>query len=435
MERLPPVEVDAMHLGMPSPTDHLHCAEPASSAPPSPQLAEPQPMLAFIGGGPWLFDPLAALGVPAIAFGDGIASRTGGNVLAVELAIDDASAEESAKAVALVDQVTKVMPIRRFVSITELGSLPAAQLNARRGLGGLAPAAVVATRDKATMRRRLDGTRLAWPYFACDDGDAVMIAETVGLPCVAKPRSNTASKGVQLLKDMDALTRYVELARAKSALTRIIFEKFIDGDEYSLEAFTLAGETRIYSITQKTNVNFVELDFGFSSEISERHGAVCAEALDQLLTCLGIGNGPTHTEVKIGSDGVVRIIETHARVAGGHIPEMVRAVTGVDLYALTVQEACGRLPALPEPDGRRIAAALKYKRHEPGKVISVRGDYNLRFRPDVLAFGLKARPGVKLRAPESNFDRTDFVACHAPTLAEAYARCDHYLDGLWVVTA
>jgi cysteine synthase A len=148
-----------------------------------------------------------------------------------------------------------------------------------------------------------------------------------------------------------------------------------------------------------------------------------------------VRTGPTHTEVKIDADGTVRIIETHTRLAGGFIPEMVRAVTDIDLYALTVQEACGELHSLPEPDRRPIAAALKYKRHHPGRVISVRGETYMRFRPDVLAHSVKIKPGVMLRKPESNFERTDFVACHAPTLAEAYTLCDHYLKYLAVEAA
>jgi hypothetical protein len=67
--------------------------------------------------------------------------------------------------------------------------------------------------------------------------------------------------------------------------------------------------------------------------------------------------------------------------------------------------------------------------------MSAHGETGLKFRPDILAYSVRAKPGVTLRAPESNFDRTDFVACHAPTLAEAYTRCDHYLECLSVETA
>ena len=66
-------------------------------------------------------------------------------------------------------------------------------------------------------------------------------------------------------------------------MPKVIFEKYIDGEEYSLEAFTLNGETKIYSVTEKTNVNAVNFDYGYSKEISNRHGDACKEALDLLL--------------------------------------------------------------------------------------------------------------------------------------------------------
>jgi biotin carboxylase len=250
-----------------------------------------------------------------------------------------------------------------------------------------------------------------------------------------KPRRGVASKGVKLLTTLDHLQRYVAAAKSKALLEKLIFEKYIDGDEFSIEAFTLEGTTKIYSITQKYNIDAVEFDFGFCNGLAQRYGPVCQEAIDLLFARLEVRTGPTHTEVKIDAHGTVRVIETHTRVAGDFVPEMVRVISGVDLYALTVREACGQLRTLPEPERRPIAAALKYKRYDPGKVVSARGESSLRFRPDILAYSLKSRPGVKLRKAESNFDRTDYVACHAPTLAEAYARCDHYLEYVSVATA
>jgi ATP-grasp domain/L-amino acid ligase C-terminal domain 2 len=323
------------------------------------------------------------------------------------------------------------------VSINELGLLPAARLNERHGLGGVSSDAVSATRDKAEMRRRLEGTPLAWPYFVAENGDADpgVIAEAVGLPCVAKPCRGTASKGVKFIPDLANLTRYVESAKSHRVLGGLIFESHIPGKEYSLEAFSLNGETRIYGITHKTSVDAIEIGHGLCNSLLRRHGPACQEAIDLLLARLGIRTGPTHTEVKIGPDGTVRVVETHTRVGGSFLPELLRVVTGVDLYALTVQEACGALRALPEPEERQIAAAIKYKQYDLGKVVSMTGDSNLRFRPDILYSSVTAKPGIVLRRIESNLDRSDFVACHAPTLGDAYARCDHYLARLEATTA
>ena len=64
-----------------------------------------------------------------------------------------------------------------------------------------------------------------------------------------------------------------------------------------------------------------------------RRGAAAVEAV-------GIRNGPSYTQVRLGPDGPV-VMEVAARLGGGHDAELCRAALGVDLNALAIAAALG----------------------------------------------------------------------------------------------
>lgn len=61
-----------------------------------------------------------------------------------------------------------------------------------------------------------------------------------------------------------------------------------------------------------------------------------AKGLDQInkqvLDKFGIQNGATHSEYIRGTDGRYYFLETSSRVGGAHIPDMVEAATGVNIW-------------------------------------------------------------------------------------------------------
>jgi biotin carboxylase len=95
---------------------------------------------------------------------------------------------------------------------------------------------------------------------------------------------------------------------------------------------------------------------------SRHDAAAAAEAARQAAGALGILNGPTYTQVRLGPEGP-RVIELAARLGGGHDAELVEAVTGVDLNALAIAVALGERPALPSVAGepaRAVSAAVLF---------------------------------------------------------------------------
>ena len=59
------------------------------------------------------------------------------------------------------------------------------------------------------------------------------------------------------------------------------------------------------------------------------------------VAALGIENGPSYTQIRLGPDGRPYVVEVAARLGGGHDAELCRAATGVDLNDLALSFALG----------------------------------------------------------------------------------------------
>ncbi len=68
------------------------------------------------------------------------------------------------------------------------------------------------------------------------------------------------------------------------------------------------------------------------------------EAARAAVAALGIENGPSYTQIRLGTDGQAYVVEAAARLGGGHDAELCRAALGVDLNDMAVSFALGQNP-------------------------------------------------------------------------------------------
>ena len=73
---------------------------------------------------------------------------------------------------------------------------------------------------------------------------------------------------------------------------------------------------------------------------SRHDTAAAAVAAGAAVEAVGIRNGPSYTQLRLGPAGPV-VMEVAARLGGGHDAELCAAATGVDLNALAVSFALG----------------------------------------------------------------------------------------------
>jgi biotin carboxylase len=261
--------------------------------------------------------------------------------------------------------------------------------------------------DKWVMRQHLaaagtpsiDAAPVAGPESLSDFG------KTHGYPFIVKPVSGAGSVGVTLVTsaaDIGLTWRKITGLRAAAdspwapfcTIDEFIMESYVPGPEYSIEAFSFAGRHVIVAITEKSvrAGSFVEIGHALPARISHEVEEAIVQATTDFLDALELRDGPTHTEVRVGPGGPV-VIESHNRVGGDRISDLVEEAYGIDLdtYALgwpfrLVEE----LPCRPQP---KRAAATRFLVAEPGYVVQIGDTATARTCRDVIDLEVNVRVG------------------------------------------
>lgn len=324
------------------------------------------------------------------------------------------------------------------LSLTEPGLDAAARINDLFGLGGTGHAVTRRFRDKLAMRAHLAAadpldplTVPAEPVRTRADLDS--FAARHGYPYVVKPTDATASIGVRKVTgpaEADAAFAAVTRLRgtrtdrvsALFVLREFLVESYVEGPEYSVEAFSFGGRHVVVAVTEKFVAPhaFAEVGHAVPARLPDAQRARIAVAVDRFLDRMGLLDGVTHTEVRLGPDGPV-VIESHNRIAGDAIPELVTAAYGVDLVRYALGWPFGLVDELPAAPPPTAAASTRFVVAGPGRVASVDGVAAALARPDVLAVRVTARPGEPVHGLRDNWDRLALVAVRGPDTDAAIA--------------
>ncbi|UJW29933.1 ATP-grasp domain-containing protein [Saccharothrix sp. AJ9571] len=203
---------------------------------------------------------------------------------------------------------------------------------------------------------------------------ASLEAAALKYPVVLKPSGRRSSSGVRQIADAEELHRH--LGDYLDGETLLV-ETRVTGPEYSVEALVQHGRIVFESLTLKhTNEasaeSFVEL--GHSVPAPEAHGnAALLAANREVVARLGFTDGVVHSELRLGDDGAVTLMEVAARTPGDGILPLYQLATGSPMEPAIVRIALGEPADYPAP--RRFARQV-YVEHEPGMLRSVRLDWD-----------------------------------------------------------
>ncbi|MFF5408514.1 ATP-grasp domain-containing protein [Streptomyces misionensis] len=305
------------------------------------------------------------------------------------------------------DEVLRPLRPTAVVSLTEFGLEPAALAARLLGVTGVDPAVVHATRDKLAMRRILEreAPHLNPAFAAGDDTAAVDRLFAVHGRAVAKPVDGVGSTSIALVESADALP-----ADRRTAAT--LFEQFAEGREFSVEALSAGGRHTVIGIAEKgTTDGFVEVSHMMPPpSLDPRRQELVAGAVGELLDALGLTDGPSHTEVMVDGDKVV-VIETHTRLGGDGIADLVRLTTGIEWRRAALGWAIGA--GVRRGPATAAAAATVFLTAPPGRVTAVAPPPALT-QGRVHAWDLTVRPGDEVRPLRSSADRLGMAVLTAP---------------------
>jgi biotin carboxylase len=137
---------------------------------------------------------------------------------------------------------------------------------------------------------------------------------------------------------------------------------------------------------------------------------------------LGIENGPSYTQLRIGPDGT-RVVEVAARLGGGHDAELARAVTGIDVNGLAIDAALGNELVLSQDEPLVGGAVTRFLVAPPGLLEEV----DVPELPDgVVRVRVYRRPGHVFTPLRRGADRAGAVLVTGDSREEALELADRF---------
>jgi biotin carboxylase len=376
----------------------------------------------------------AAVGAEVVVASERRLVSIGDAQLTVDLRRPEAAAEA-------ITTLAEERPLDAVVAVDDQGVRVAALAAERLGLPGNRIAAVAATRDKAAMRRALAAAGVPQPRHRTVGArdDAAAAAVEVGLPCVVKPLSLSASRGVIRADDPPAAVAAAARVRAilaeagEDPAEPLLIERYVPGAEVALEGLLRAGSLEPLAVFDKPDPlegpYFEETIFTTPSRLPDEIVAAVHRTTADACAAIGLREGPVHAELRVHG-GQVWMLELAARSIGGLCSRSLRFGVGVSLEELILRHALG----LPVSSLRREAAAtgvMMLPIPRAGRLRAVRGQDEARAVPGITGLEISIGRDRPVRPlPEGDrylgflFARAETPAQVERALREAHERLE-----------
>ena len=262
----------------------------------------------------------------------------------------------------IIVEFAETYPIAAIVGVDDDTTLLATAASEALGLPHNPVDSAKATRNKYLLRHTLATNGVSVPAYqrVSIHDDAAEIAAKLGtdthvsFPCIIKPLSLSASRGViradTPAEFVEAFQRTTKLLHALQESTDppaqyLLVEDYIPGIEVALEGMLLDGELKTLALFDKPDPLegpfFEETLYVTPSRLSMEVQAALHRATVEAADALGLIHGPIHAELRYNDTGA-HLIEIAARTIGGLCARTLRFGTGMSLEELVIRHAIGQ---------------------------------------------------------------------------------------------
>ncbi|MGH2620251.1 MAG: ATP-grasp domain-containing protein [Anaerolineales bacterium] len=255
-------------------------------------------------------------------------------------------------------------PLEAILSTDDDGVVLAAMASDALGLSHNPLLAVRVARDKYQTRQALAAAGMRTPTFQrfSIDADPREAARQVSFPCVVKPLSLAASRGVMRADDPDefvaafgrlvSVLQTVEVSEGDPSGQQILVESYLPGVEVALEGLLTGGKLLVLAIFDKPDPLegpfFEETIYVTPSRHSMDVQGEIITTTQQAIAALGLTEGPVHAELRINEAGCWTL-EVAPRSIGGYCSRALRFGAGTTLEELILQHALGQPLVATQP--------------------------------------------------------------------------------------
>ena len=234
-----------------------------------------------------------------------------------------------------------------ILALGDSPSVAAAYAARELGISYNHPAVVEACRSKFLMREVFRETGLKTPWFRVINLEPLPEPALLGIsyPCVLKPLSLSASRGVIRANNRDEFVTAAQRIRKllespeiratrEAHLDQILVEGYIPGREVAVEGLLTDGVLKILAIFDKPDPlegpYFEETIYVTPSNLTESQQLAIQKCAAESARSIGLTRGPVHAEFRIHSEGTaddqVWPLEIAARPIGGLCARALRFI-------------------------------------------------------------------------------------------------------------
>jgi biotin carboxylase len=295
----------------------------------------------------------------------------------------------------------------------------AARIAERSGLPHpLSPRTAVLATNKLRQRERLDEAGVPQPR--CWVVAAGEEPPPVGFPCVVKAPDRQGQKGLTLVASDRELAPAIESARLESRGNLAMVEELVHGPEVTVIGHSTGGSFRALAVTDRLVADPPAFGVALAHVWPSDGGSRVAAVAERAVQALGIDEGPSYSQLRVGPDGP-RVIEVAARLGGGHDAELVERATGVPLNDLAIDAALGRHVELPAPGRLAGGVVTRFLVAPPGTLAGTDVPSGLE---GVERVRLYREPGYVFAPFRRGSDRAGALLAVGDSREEALARAD-----------
>jgi biotin carboxylase len=308
----------------------------------------------------------------------------------------------------------------------------AARIAERVGLPHpVTPKTAVLATNKLRQRERLAEAGVPQPrWWVVGNGDP---PPALAGPVVVKAPDRQGQKGLSLVDRAGELPGAIERARSAARSGAALVEELADGPEVTVVGFSSGGAFTPLVVTDRVVADppafGVALAHVWPSMVLDT--LKLADTVSRALVAIGIEQGPSYTQLRIGPEGP-KVIEVAARLGGGHDAELVEAATGVDLNGLAIDAALGNELVAARPERRFGGVVTRFLVAPPGLLERVEVPDDLE---GVERVRIYREPGYVFAPLRRGSDRAGAVLATGGSREEALARADAAADRIRFVTA
>lgn len=246
---------------------------------------------------------------------------------------------------------------------------------------------------------------------------------------IIKPVDSSGSRGVSVIeKKNENNLNYLNEAFSFSKSNTIIIEDYIEGKEYTIEAFFTKKSSTILAITEKNKLkssNYTIAHEIFTPNISKSTRKKIKKLVEKAAYALGYFSGIAHIEIIIQKSGQIHLIEFSGRGGGFGLNHFfVEKVSGLNPTRLTLYNELGRKLNLNSNWDKK--AFIKYIPAKCGTIDKI--EYPKIDRDSDIEINFFGKEGTYYKGSKSDGDRVGYVFCVSDNLNKAKRKVYDYYN-------